>query len=244
VQTLNPFPDNNDPNNRIIGNPYIQPEMIHAVEAGAQWSSTTSSINITIYMRQTLNKIQRIRTTEGLVSTIQFVNLNAAMNNGAEGVWRKEWARWINTTLSANAYAIYLNSKNISSTVNDRGWAWTSKLLLIMKPINGIDLQLNSNYNSPFITPQGKIKAIYYTDISIKKDVLKKRGSLVLGLSDLFDTRQFAIDTFFENITQDVIRKRESRILTLGFNYKFGNAENTQRRKSNVGEEFGGGGGE
>lgn len=244
VQTLNPFPDNNDPNNQIRGNPYILPEMIHAVEAGAQWSGTSSSFNLTLYARQTVNKIQRIRTTEGLISTIRFVNLNSALNSGAEGVWRYDWAKWINSTLSANAYSIVLNSGNVVSAVNDRGWAWTGKLLLIVKPLTGFDIQINSNYNSPFITPQGKIKAIYYTDISLKKDVLQKRGSLTLGLTDIFDTRQFAIDTFFENITQDVIRKRESRILTIGFNYKFGKGESTQRRKSNVGEEFGGGGGE
>ncbi len=243
VQTLNLFPDNNDPNNQIRGNPYIQPEMIHAVEAGAQWNGTTSSFNLTVYARQTINKIQRIRTTEGLISTIRFVNLNSALNSGGEGVWRNEWAKWINSTLSANAYSILLNSGNLVSAVNDHGWAWTGKLLLIVKPLSGFDIQINSNYNSPFITPQGKIKAIYYTDVSLKKDVLQKRGSLTLGLTDIFDTRQFAIDTFFENITQDVIRKRESRILTLGFNFKFGKGENAQRRKSNVGEEFGGGGG-
>jgi FAD synthase len=56
------------------------------------------------------------------------------------------------------------------------------------------------------------------------------------------DTRQFGINTLYQNITQDVIRKRESRILNVGFNYRFGKNENTAQRKKNITDEFGGGG--
>jgi outer membrane receptor protein involved in Fe transport len=241
VQTLNPFPDNNDPNNQILGNPYILPEIIHSVESGGQWSGTASSASVTFYIRETVNKIQRIRETVGLISTIKFLNLNNAINAGAEMMWRNDWKKWFNTTLSANVYSIYLNSNNINGTINDRSWTYTGKLLTLIKPVKGIDIQINSNYNAPFITPQGKIKAVYYTDISVKKDIFKKSGSLTVGVTDIFDTRQFAIDTFFENITQDVIRKRESRIFTLGFNYRFGKNESAQQRKRNITDDFGGG---
>ena len=242
VQTLNPFPDNNDPNNQIIGNPYINPEIIHALELGGQWNSSNSTLTLTLYMRQTLDKIQRIRVTEGLISTIQFLNLNSAMNTGAEAIWRYDWAKWMNTTLSGNAYSIYLNSENIGDAINTRGWTCTGKLLCIIKPTKFFDIQINSNYNAPFITPQGKIRAIYYTDLSVKKDILRKRGSLTLGILDVMDTRQFGINTLYQNITQDVIRKRESRILNVGFNYRFGKNENTAQRKKNITDEFGGGG--
>lgn len=244
VFVLNPYPFNNDPNNQMRGNPDVLPEMIHAFELGSHWNSTAHSLSATLYMRQTLNKIQRIRVTEGFISTVQIQNIQSTMNTGAEGMWRAEWARWVNTTLSGNLYSININSDGVGGLVRSQGWAWTGKLLTIMRPAKGfIDLQISGYYNSPFITLQGRILSMYSSDISLKKDILKKHGSITVGLNDIFNTRRFRVNSQYENISQSVTYKRQSRIFLIGFSYRFGGNENSMQRKKTLIDDFGGGGG-
>jgi hypothetical protein len=104
---------------------------------------------------------------------------------------------------------------------------------------------LSYNYQAPNITPQGTILPMQALDASLKKDVLKGKGNLSVRVSDVFNTRQFAIRTTGVNFTDEFVRKRESRIFFATFTYRFGSMENISKKsnKKSGGREDGGTGG-
>ena len=81
------------------------------------------------------------------------------------------------------------------------------------------------------ITTQGEMRPFYSVDAGVRKDVLKGKGTVILNVSDIFNTMQFGMKTTGETSYQDVIRKRESRIVYLGFTYRFGQASQQQKQK-------------
>lgn len=241
IQTLNPFPDFNDPFNQLIGNPYIKPEFIHAAELGYQQYFKNMVFNATLYYRLTVNQIQRIRTTIGNISYIQFTNLNSGNNAGLELILKADWFKWWTQTFSGNIYSVYLDGSNVNENYRRNNFTWNAKWVSTLKIKKTFSLQINGNYDARNVVPQGVILPRYSLDVSMKKDLWKQKANISLGLTDIFNTRVFRINTLFETITQNVERRRESRILTLGFNYRFGTQVQTKRNNTQPGNEFGGG---
>jgi hypothetical protein len=81
-------------------------------------------------------------------------------------------------------------------------------------------VQVNTNYNSPINTSQGKIKEMFSTDFAVKKDFMDGRLSLTFRVSDIFNTRKFDSQTFGENFLISSTRKMESRVAYLGISYR------------------------
>ena len=75
-------------------------------------------------------------------------------------------------------------------------------------------------------------------DFAIKKDVLKSKGTVTFGLNDVFDKMRFRIETSGSNFAQQAERKRETRIATLTFNYRFGSGDFAQRRSKGKDNDF------
>jgi hypothetical protein len=96
-------------------------------------------------------------------------------------------------------------------------------------------------YWAPSAAPQGVAKAVWGVDVGIKRDFWKNRISVNLAVTDIFDTRRFAIDARGVGFETNVYRKRETRIATLTVTFKLGKQEPGNRRSRRDG---GGGGGE
>jgi hypothetical protein len=82
-------------------------------------------------------------------------------------------------------------------------------------------------------------------DIAIKKEVFKSKGTLTLGVTDIFDKMRFRMNSSGSNFNQEAERKRETRIATLSFNYKFGSGDfaprKTKSKESDYKNDDGGG---
>ncbi|WP_452225404.1 TonB-dependent receptor domain-containing protein [Lacinutrix chionoecetis] len=61
------------------------------------------------------------------------------------------------------------------------------------------------------------------SDLSLSKTVLKKKGTLSLAISDLFNAQDFAVKSKFGNQDNRNFTNLDNRYIKLGFNYKFGN---------------------
>jgi hypothetical protein len=85
-----------------------------------------------------------------------------------------------------------------------------------------IDFQAIGFYKSPMNTPQGEIQFMSNIDLTLRKKVFNQRGLLTLGVTDLLDDTKFEIEVTDTDFTSNFRRKRETRIITLGFRYNFG----------------------
>ena len=94
-----------------------------------------------------------------------------------------------------------------------------------------VDVQFTYNYRTPFLSPQGKGITMQWLDMGASMQVLKTKGTVTLTLSDMFNTRQFGMELYLPQVEQQFLRKMESRILYVGFNYRFGKSTATPKPK-------------
>jgi len=105
----------------------------------------------------------------------------------------------------------------------------------------GLSIQLSGFYRAPELYPQGSFNGFLFSNIALKKSILKSKGSLTLNLRDIFDTREFSFDSNGEGFEEESMRKRESRNLLLTFSYRFGKLEPSKgKRKRSSGDNGGG----
>lgn len=108
-------------------------------------------------------------------------------------------------------------------------------------------------YRAPRETAQSEIKGLFSANLAFSKDILKDKGTLVLNVSDVLNSRKRQSLTF--NPSRDnptTINDQEFqwrvRQISLNFTYRFNQKKNQRQRQRRQGgedfeggEEFGGG---
>ncbi len=213
----------NDLFNLSVGNPNLQPEFTDSYELGYMKSWNNYLLNTTVYHRYSTNVESRvIRLTDENVAIQTRENANSRTNNGLEIINQIQFTQWFDATLSGNFFYSEIIGDNIEEGFNNSNFSWTISLLSNMAIPNFATLQIQGNYRGPIVLPQGEIEPIWGINAGLRKDVLDKRGTVSLNVSDIFNTRIFRIRTEDQRFNQDRMFNRETRIGTLSFTYRFG----------------------
>ncbi|MCB9251978.1 MAG: TonB-dependent receptor [Flavobacteriales bacterium] len=243
---LNPFSDLSDPRNFRQGNPDLKPQFIHSYELEYSFTGKKIMTNPNLYYKQTNNLIWRYITLEEGVNYVTFENIGKSYNIGLDWVTTYKPNNWLNTLTSINVFYNRQKGKIQDFEFDNNNVMYNIRQTLNVKVKKKLDLQLTYNYNSPFLSPQGKGIPRTSTDFGASIPVLKNKGTLTLTFTDLFNQRNFGIDLDMPNVEQSFFRKRESRIVYLGFNYRFGKQNldrKTRKRENNAPRNDDGGGG-
>ena len=246
TRSLNPFKDYGDPYNIRYGNPYLQPEFINSLELSYVKYWKKAVLTSTAYYRLTNGIIQRIKTIgDSTVSITSFVNLNSSTSYGLELIAKTDLAKWWNTTISANVFETKIDGENVDADLQNNNFSYIFKLMSNMHLLKNMDIQFTANYNGPTATAQGEVKPILAMDFGIKKEIFKN-ASLGLNITDLTNARKMVFEASGNNFYQTMERRRESRIATLTFTYRFGKLSETGKKgRPNRGSgDFEGGGGD
>jgi outer membrane receptor protein involved in Fe transport len=247
TRALNPFKDVADPYNIRYGNPYLKPEYINSFELSYLKYGKKSVLTATAYYRQTDGVIQRIKTVgDSTVSVTTFVNLNSSTSYGFELIMKNDLTKWWNTTLSANIFETKIDGENVDADLQNNNFSYIFKLISNMRVWKNMDIQFTANYTGPTATAQGEVKPVLAMDFGIKKELFKN-ASLGLNITDLTNSRKMYMTASGTNFSQTMEHKRESRIATLTFTYRFGKMSETGkkgRQNKGGGNEFEGGGGD
>lgn len=94
-----------------------------------------------------------------------------------------------------------------------------------------LDIQLSGFYRAPMADIQGRMEQMFSMDLAMKKDVLKKKGTVSLRISDIFNTRQYNFLSFGPEFRTESENRRQSRIIYLGFTYRINSDNEKQRRR-------------
>ncbi|WP_460983014.1 TonB-dependent receptor [Spirosoma fluminis] len=235
VRSLNPFVDLSDPLNIRFGNPLLSPELINSFEMSYLWNGKSTSLNTSLFFRQTNNEITSYRTLRNDGITEQTsLNLNRSQNYGLEVVANQDITDWwkVNGTFTFFQRSIQA-SANVPGVLTRTNRSWTGRITTDLRPKRGTAIQVAVNYRSPFIVAQGTINSFFNVDAGIKQDILKGRGTLNFRVSDIFNTLQFQNDSFGPNFLASTLGKRESRIGFIGFTYRLNRkiVKETSRQK-------------
>ncbi len=246
---LNPFINNTDPMNLSAGNPNLKPEFTNSFELEHLIDFKSTSINTTLFYRETENMITRmVQLLDGGVSLSTYENLDKGSSFGIELVLNQGIFKWWKMNANLSYFGLkYYGTTNVAG-LNDINTSWTARVNSTMTFWKSMDVQLGFNYTAPQVTAQiggdfrggpsggqGKQIANYSLDIGLKKDFLKKKQlSLTLRLSDVFNTNQYQLTTNAENYYSVLNRYRETRVLFFGASYKINGGIKQKKRKTNT----------
>ncbi len=248
---ITPFIQIADSRNIRIGNPALAPEMRNMAEVNhlLPFQKGKGSWLSSVFARYEEDVITNVaypleEDPDVLLNT--WVNGRGAFEYGWENTLRVEPLKGLVTTLSGTLEYTTVQLRGMGD-ISNRGLNWDTKLLASYELPKKWALQVNGNYRSPRIIPQGTRISNYGADASVSKEI-NKQWSLVLSVNDMFNTRRWGSEYDTPFFIQSDSRRREMRNARLTVTWKFGERDaSIFRRRPTGGTEpslRGGGGSE
>jgi outer membrane receptor protein involved in Fe transport len=220
---INPFPEYRDPRNVRAGNPNLLPEYIHSIELGFSYQNDQYSILPSIYYRYRTNSFSKlVSLINDTTSLTTEVNLSHDQSAGFELTLSGNAGNFIVLNLTSDVFYDKIDATNLGYGNNKSVVSFSGNGTLDLNLTGSFLLQLNSNYRSARLTPQGEFRPRFVVNLGAKQEFMNGKLSLLLTISDLFATlkREIVINT--PQLKETVTGTRDSRIFYLGVAYNFG----------------------
>ena len=244
---LIPFTDFSDSLNLRRGNPNLLPEFTNSFEVTYQnIFDGGDNLLITAYYKTATDLITTFQEAEFnellgqevIISTYQ--NSNSSLAYGMEFTLRNSVSKAITLTSNLNLYNSRVDASNVESDLINDQFTWFLKENLSIRLPKSFTLQINGEYRSRAAfspssgggrrhgwrrttnTAQGYTKERWFVDVSVRKSIMKRKGTLTASIRDIFRTRisgSFSESDFF---LQDSWRLRNPQVVSLNFSYRFG----------------------
>ena len=235
---LNPFKFYLDPSTYREGNPHLRPQTTYTFELGYSFKNVlfinagiaTTKDNITeVIAPLTQNQNVTVQTNINLSrADLIYANISAPV----------QVTKWWNSVNNINAY-VALYSGNVAQTnLQNRGSG-----VLILSTVNTFTLkkdwsiEWNASYHTPEIYAFDHIKEIWHTGIGVQKKILQSRGVIKFAWTDIFYTNYIRANVAFTNYKEYFDVKRDTRVATLSFTYKFGKTSVAGSRRRGTGAD-------
>ncbi len=220
---LNPFPEYQDPYNLRAGNPSLSPEYIHSLELGCQLQYENFSLIPDVYYRYTYNRFtpmtQQVNDSV-LLTTLK--NMLSDRSGGVELVFSGSLPNVVSAQMSLNGFYNQIDASNLGYTTKSSAWSWSGTFSCNFTLTKTTMFQINSNYRSLRLTPQGEVSPVYGFNCGLRQDLSGGRVSLVLTASDIFNTMKFKSGLDTQPLKEHSVRQRDGCIVYLGATYHFG----------------------
>ena len=220
---LNPFPEYRDTRNMSSGNPDLLPEYIHSVEAGCKFENENFSFLPSVYYRYTYNRwtsVTRAISDSLLLTTM--MNLSHDQSTGIEAILSTSVNGLLTAHASANVFYNQIDASNIGFGTSKSVVTWTGALTCNFHILKSSMLQLNSNYSSERLTPQGKVMPSYVVNLGLRQEFFDRQLALIMTVADVFRTQRRDNRLETPALNQTVLNLRDSRVITFSLSYNFG----------------------
>jgi len=235
---LSPFVTFSDNRNFFSGNPDLNPEFTDAYDLGHVKFFEKGSFASSLYYRYTTGKIDRIRrvNSDGFAST-RPENLLDEHSFGAEFTSSYSVAKWWKLDFNFNFFRAITDGSNIQEDYQSDTYAWFTRQTSRFSLAKKTDIQIRASYEAPRKTPQGEVKSLFFTDLSVSRDLFKGQGKLILNVLDVFNSRRFRSITRGENFITESNGQMRLRQINLTLNYRLNQAQQMTRRRIGGEEE-------
>ncbi len=220
---LSPYVTFSDERNFFSGNPDLDPEFTDAFELGHIKYLEKATLFSTVYFRNTIDKIERIRQVgENGFSVTAPYNITGEKSYGVEFSGDYRPTSWWKLDFNANFFHARIDASNVGQAELRKTYSWLFRQTSRFTFGKGWDVQVRANFEARQKTAQGVRKGIFFIDLSASKRILDDRGTLILNITDLLNTRinRFIIEgeNFFTEGESQMIRRQTN--LTFAYRIK------------------------
>lgn len=232
---LEPFITWVDAYNVRMGNPDLLPEYINSFELGYSKKIRKILFSLETYYRMVENKTENFRSvySENIIMTT-FKNVGTDHSLGTEGLVTLDVAEWWNIDLLGNLF--YFRGDYNIPTLNNENTTWNSRLNNTFYIGKEMQLQVNSAYNSPSITAQGRVEDFYTLNAAIKRTFYTRKLSLTLQVTDILQSARRQFTSSGSDFKTEDYQWMKSPYFVLNISYRMNNYKsNTKSRPEGEG---------
>jgi hypothetical protein len=236
-QDLNPFEFKLDEYTYLKGNTMLQPQFAQNLGFLYSWKNM---LNIRLNYSLTNDVMAQLVDTTDLTKTFLIKQNLATQQNLSLSINLNITAKWYTASLNLNPYFSHFEADfGPGRTIDLEVWSATGNLQQNAELGKGWKADLYLGYNGPGLW-SGTFRQRYFwwMDAGVQKELLQKKMTLRLALTDIAQTQQFIGHSDFAGQRMDVTQVWESRQLKFQLNYRFGsNTVKSARKRTTAGEE-------
>lgn len=219
----------NDRQNITIGNPAIRPEFVNTAEliynrtfGASQWLATAYYI----HEDHTIKSFVQPSATDPSILVTTVVNVKADIQYGIEQTLKIDLGRHFGITANLNARSFTIQS----GTLTNQLWVCNAKLNLMYRFPANFTAQLSGTHDSRGVALQVYRSPVSGADFALRKSFWQNRGSVVLTVNDLFNSRRYVSIYDQPSVYQASMNRREVRFYKLTLQLPLGKADANSRR--------------
>jgi outer membrane receptor for Fe3+-dicitrate len=236
---LNPFVYYLNDNTIVTGNPSLKPVITNAVSVNA---SINDRFSFTVYYKKYENNIFELPLQDNSENIIVYTPLNISSTEeigfdfetnlniterwflyfGTSTYNYRDTGTISGTTLQRDRWANFSNLTSNLSLLKDKSLTASLSIYYLGKNIQGFQI-VNTRWD---------------TFLTVSKTLFKDKGSISLSFSDLINKQDFSRSLNFLDQSSNIFNDIDSRYITLGFRYKFGNTKLSSNERSTSKEEI------
>lgn len=254
---LIPFTDFSDSLNLRRGNPDLVPEFTSSAELSYQnIFKNGHNVLMTVYYKRARDLITNYQFTEGegagevVIST--FANSNSSEAYGVEFTVRNQITKGLDLTSNLNLYNSKVDASNVERGLINEQFTWFIKENMNIKLPAGFTLQLSGQYQSKTAfspnegngrfrgyggssnSAQGYSIPYWFVDAAVRKDILKRKGSITVSMDDVFRSRRQGSYSESSLFIQENERWRNFQVVRVNFSYRFGKTDASIFKRKNM----------
>ena len=234
---LNPFVVYKDDLNESSGNPYLKPVKTDSLEVGYETKAAGLDANLRAYYRQDSDTIRsRQYATSDTVILTTLENGGSNRSGGLEFTLSGKVTPKLSVNASGNVFFAEQEQIDIAGIESKRSATSLNLRGRFNYQLTAADqLQLMLNAQGKTLVGAGYRKPSATADFNYRRN-LSPTLSLVLRVSDIFDSQKNEVVTDTATLKEHALRRADGRIVYLGLSWRFGGVQGQGRRQGPEGE--------
>lgn len=218
-QSLNPFVFFIDNYTYQVGNPFLQPQITNNIEFTHLFKGF---LNTTLNYSKTNNIFAESFTQKDFATIVSQSNIGTRTNMGiainAQIEAKKIYSANLFVNYSYDSYQGTVNGDPLNNQINMLFLNLNNQF----KFNKGWSAEISGWYRTKGIEGQIIVSPLSQVTVAAQKQILKNKGTLKFSIRDLFYTNIPTGDINFSRTEARFTNKRDNRILSLSFIYRFG----------------------
>jgi len=235
-QDQNPFIYQLDAFNSEQGNPYLIPQITYGAELSYTYKYAT---NFKIQYGITNNYIEQLTYQVGknTIQTPQNAGTRKMLNISISSPvpvnnW---WNMYISISPFYQSYSVSLNGFGTIENRSQSSWGMNGYMSQNFNFGKQWNADISGWYNFQNATTIYRSKALGSINLGVSKKVFKDQATIKLSITDLLNTQRWEQTATTNTLDLRTYRKWESRNISIGFSYRFGNSKIKSARDRETG---------
>ena len=234
---LNPFSSRQDERNLRVGNPFLKPEYTDSYEINFSRFSRGLSLSLGGYYRYTTDKMSRFKEVrDDGVSIATYKNIEEEKTKGIDYSIVGSLGQKLRLMFSGSIYWDEINSELFGSDYDKTAQGQRLRLTTMWNINPTTEFMFFMFYMPGRDIAIGKMDAMSFSSMSLKKKFMDEKLNLTLNVGDPFGLSGFRFESWgdldedgIRDWYQDSNRNWNSRTLRLTLEYRFGKMEDRSR---------------